>query len=436
MNDRSVLLWVVTLLVIGTFAAVAVITPGMVNPSDSSPGNENQDQVREGLDFGIPAFSRPLETSDEDVGTTLEIIAPPEHDFLEGGGRWVWVFSIIGNGITPADLTMTYPAGEAMKYVSWMSVPGSGVVTGYGPLITQGPGVTMTAAATEVNLTVYKPGDYTLRVWIMDQEATAVEGIPSVFSPHTRSPELLSAVKVEEYVPPPPPEPESAVNVTLSLSSSASEVRVGQRSRFTVSEEVSRSSTDWKGTVNDMIIVEKEGIGLGDVEGRVASTLGFSDIEWIDGGDHLIGRLKSTTPYGSLSFLDRTRWTTTFELTFDTPGSYRVVLWAEDGGNGAVVSNEATMVISVIGDEEEEEAPEPTPVPPPEASPGPAAEQDGSPPVETTPDGPPPLEPSPVDEGAPDPSEVEGPESDDEGGGEDGEGGGDDEREETEELED
>lgn len=347
MVDRSVGLWVVTLLILGVFAAAAVITPQVIQPNGEPGGNGTDGPItRTGMDYRQPVLRERPGEMEEDLETALNISAQPDREVLQEGGKWVWTFSVVGSEMSFDDATIRYSDDG---YVGWMSSPGSGMLTGFGPRFEQGPGAAMTPAELEFNITIYKPGSFTLRIWIMDQEAIGEGGLPSPSSSLARSTELIVPLTVEE---PPPPK----VTVEQSLVGPSGEQPLRQYIDLEVSDRADRGDTEWDGTVVDYISLEREGITIADVTGRASTGLiGRTAIMWEQQEDRLVGQLRSTEPYGGL--IDRTEWTIDVELRFSTGGNYTVTVWAADGDTGEVIS-ERTSIDLVVESEEEEEAEE------------------------------------------------------------------------------
>jgi hypothetical protein len=107
--------------------------------------------------------------------------------------------------------------------------------------------------------------------------------------------------------------------------------------------------------VVDYIALEKENITADDVSGRVGGLFG-SAIAWEQQDDRLVGRIKSTTPFG---LIPQTQWTIDVELRFSTGGSYRVTTWVADGDSGEIVSNRPSITLVVETRDPTPPAPEP-----------------------------------------------------------------------------
>ena len=130
MADRSGGLWIVTLLILGMFVAVAAITPSAI-PDLGGPGGDGT--VREGADYRQPVLRSSVGEMVEDEELSLRLTSEPARSFLAEGGNWVWTFSLEG-GLGANEATIRY-GGD--KYVGWMS--GSSAITGFGPRFSQGP---------------------------------------------------------------------------------------------------------------------------------------------------------------------------------------------------------------------------------------------------------------------------------------------------------
>lgn len=340
MAERSAL-WIVTLLILGLFVAVAAITPSAI--PDLDPGGDTG-AVREGADYKRPVVRTPMDKMIEDEELVMRLASEPEKGFLVEGGDWVWAFSLEG-GLGTDGATIRY-GGD--KYVGWMSAPGSGAIAGFGPRFTQGPGSAMSRAEAEIALNILEPGTYTFKAWIMDQRAMGA-GMPTSASPLARSADLSVRLTVDSAE-----EPFVRIEQTLTGPSGVQERN--RSMELKVADKADRGDTDWSGTVVDHIAIEKEGIKASDVIGRTTSPL--SIIRWEQQDGRIVGRLKTTSPFSGRAEL--TEWSIDVQLRFAAGGTYNVTTWATDGSSGDIVSGISSMTIQVKMPEPEPENPNST----------------------------------------------------------------------------
>jgi hypothetical protein len=348
MVERSAGLWAVTFLILGLFVAVAVISPTTI-PDIDAPGGDGGGTGKI-IDFKAPILRASVGEMEEGEASKVRVSSQPERAFLEEGGSWVWTFSLIGKELGLDDATLRYGDGS---YVGWMSVPGSGVITGYGPRFMQGPSSATSPAEVEFDLTIFASGSFTLRAWIMDQKAMSEAGLPVPTSPLARSADLIAPLTVKE-----PEDP--WVKVEQGLSGPSGVQKRNSTVDVKLTDEVDRGDTEWEGTVVDYIAIERDGIRASDVSGRVTSSP-RSTIVWEEDGDRLVGRVKSTSPFSGR--IDQTEWSIDIELRFAIGGTYKITTWAADGVEGDVVSGISSIDIRV---ELPEPEPEPEPVPDPD----------------------------------------------------------------------
>lgn len=342
MVDRFAGVWVVTFLILGLFVAVAVISPSML-PDIDDGGNGGT--VGDRIDYKIPALSTTVGEMEEGKAAKMRVVAQPERTFLDDGGSWAWAFSLIGTGLDINSATLRFGDGS---YTEWMSVPGSGTITGYGPKFMQGPSSATAPVEAELELSIFAPGSFTLRIWIMEQSAMASNALPTPTSPLARSADLVAPLKVNEHDDP-------WVKVTQKLSGPSG---VQDRNRMIgvkLTDTVDRGDTKWDGTIVDYIAIEREGINASDIMGRVTSP-SRSTIVWEQDGGRLVGSLKSTSLFSGR--IDQTRWTIDMELRFAVGGTYKITTWAIDGESKEIVSSISSMDIEV-----KPEVVEPKPVP-------------------------------------------------------------------------
>lgn len=345
MADRSGGLWIVTLLILGMFVAVAAITPSAIPDLGGSGGDGT---VREGADYRQPVLRSSVGEMVEDKELSLRLTSEPARNFLVEGGDWVWAFSLEG-GLEADEATIRY---DGDKYVGWMS--GSGAISGFGPRFSQGPSSAMAAAAAEIDINILEPGSYTLRAWIMDQAAIGT-GMPTLTSSLARSADLSVRLVVDRAE-----EPFVSIEQTLTGPSG-----VQDRNRYLeleLTDVADRGETDWYGTVVDYIAIEKEGITVDNVTGRTTSPT--SQIRWEQQDDRIVGRLKTTVPFTGR--VELTEWSIDIQLRFSEGGTYEVTTWAVDGRSGDVVSDISSLTIEV---EMPEPEPEPEPIPDPDPGP-------------------------------------------------------------------
>lgn len=303
---------------------------------------------RASTDYRQPELREMVDVMMEGGEVAMSISARPARDFLAEGGRWVWAFSLAGDRVATGDATIRFNGGD---HIEWRSSPEVSMLAGYGPRFEQGPSTSMTSANLEFSITIHKSGTYTLRAWIMEERAAVAGDLPSPSSTFARCPELAVPLTVKKLLPP-------RVEVKQTLSGPRGVQQLDQYIGLLIADRVDRGDTEWTGTVEDYIAIEKEGINASDVAGRVGSF--YNTIVWEEEEGRLIGHIKSTVPYG---LIPQTRWTINVELSFFTGGSYNITTWAEDGDNGKIVSEETRLNLIV-----EARAPIPDPLPDPNST--------------------------------------------------------------------
>jgi hypothetical protein len=330
----STALWIMAIAIIGVFVITTVIAPGPVGSPNTNNNDGASSTTGSASDYYTPtAMPSTLGNMDEGDTANITLSASPQSG-ATGQIGWAWAFMI------DADVSL---AGEFELYygsvpVSWYSAGSSGIV-GLGQRITPGQGGTAVPATTSITLNIGVPGNFTLKAWIVKVEdnnnlnPSGLEARSGVLSMDL----TVGDENTDEL------RPSITLNQTLSRTTPGAVFR-NQNIDFTLRDSAVASGR-WDDRISDVVIVERNGIGVGDVIGNV----GLSRITWSDEGDRLVGTLRTADPFSGQADRETGSWTISIRLNFQAAGNYVVRAQAINADSDDVITSSNSLNIQVAG---------------------------------------------------------------------------------------
>ncbi|MBI0583926.1 MAG: hypothetical protein ISF22_06835 [Methanomassiliicoccus sp.] len=353
-SKSSGTLWIFAIALIAIFTVATVIAPELTGHGKNNSGNNwNTD-----MPSGEPVFQSPVTTLSASTLTVNETVvftlnASPVDDTTGKGGNFAWVFQLEGGNGQSNIANLVYSNGESQ--VIWMSAS-EGSVRGVGPKFYQGPGAVAMDVSTSLSITFNKAGAYVLKSWIATaSDSTSLD--PASFT--SVSPMVRSNLAVKDEV-------KATVNMQQVMSVPSGTTTNGTWGSYTI-YHTAQATGKWNNPVEVRIAIDKAGINVSDVSVRIRSGSGYTFPTLTDSGDKLTAVLSTNSPFSGTSDSESADWTTSFEVSYRTPGDYMLTSWSTDKTTGKELSlmtyNAITVTSPVVPE------PEPPVVPPVEPVP-------------------------------------------------------------------
>ncbi len=314
-------LWIMAIALIAVFIIATVIAPELTGHGQTSSDNGwNTDMPSGEAIFYAPTTT--LSASGLEVNKVVDfsVYARSVANTTGKGGIYAWIFQLEGANSQLDLAQLKYDSGASS--VVWS--PGSnGAIIGVGPRFIQGPGAVSMDVSSSLSLALTQAGKYTLDIWIATSSSTT-DIKPGNYT--SVSPMVKITITTAQSATP-------QVSMSQSMSVPSTTVQSGEWNDFSTMTSATGTG-GWSDPVDIYIAIAKKNIGASDVSLRVSNGNGYSNVSFTDQGDKLVAVISSTTPLTGSKDPESTSWTTSFQLSFNSTGTYVLTSWAKDSSTG------------------------------------------------------------------------------------------------------